>query len=243
MIHAPYMPPIDALMTLMRRFGSSRLAVVERSRDPARAQAAAGVLNRRLEAETAVLGFTDEKGVRCKGYYEVLGLSPLPSGQWGIIFFAVWAPDAEFDRYLPALAKISESFRVNERWAADYIRQGVENLKRQVARTSRMMAETATAAREASLAAFQERARSQEYLDNKRTASIRGEQEWVSQVEGGALYKSDRWGFSREGERLSEDQPYAYQNHQGRNPRYNESMTPVDASREVFERVYGTRRP
>ena len=72
MIHAPYMPPIDALMTLMRRFGSSRLAVVERSRDPARAQEAAGVLNRRVEAETAVLGFTDEKGVRCKGSYRIV---------------------------------------------------------------------------------------------------------------------------------------------------------------------------
>jgi len=88
------------------------------------------------------------------------------------------------------------------------------------------------------MAAFQERARSEQYLDYKRTSTIRGEQEWVSQVEGGALYKSDRWGLSHEGERAIEGQPYNYYNYEGRNPRYNESMTPVDASREVFERVY-----
>ena len=109
------------------------------------------------------------------------------------------------------------------------------------AQTSRMMAETATAARESLTAAFQERARSQAYLDYKRTSTIRGEQEWVSQVEGGTLYKSDHWGLSREGQSLIEGQPYNYYNYQGQNPRYNETMTPVDASREVFEKVYAPK--
>jgi hypothetical protein len=241
-IHAPYMPPVDALMTLMRRFGSSKMQVIERSRDPARAAAAAGALRRRVDAETAVLAFSNDKGLRCKGYYDVLALGPLPSGQWAIIFFAVWAPEAEFDRYLPSLLKIGGSFRINERWASDYIRAGLENLKRLEAKTSRMMAETATAARESLTAAFQERARSEQYLDYKRTSTIRGEQEWVSEVEGGTLYKSDHWGLSREGKPLIEGQPYNYYNYTGQNPRYNESMTPVDASREVYERVYGTPR-
>ena len=241
-IHTPYRPPIDALIMLMQRFGSSRVQVIERSRDPARAAAASSALNRRTEVESAVLTFTSEHGVRCKGYYDVLGFNPMPSGQWGILFFAVWAPEAQFDRYLPSLMKIGGSFHIDERWAADYIRAGMENLKRLSARTSRMMAETATAARESLTAAFQERARSQEYLDYKRTATIRGEQEWVSEVEGGTLYKSDHWGLSREGRPLLEGQPYNYYNYQGQNPRYNETMTPVDASREVFEKVYAPPR-
>ncbi|MBI4527670.1 MAG: hypothetical protein HY695_28060 [Deltaproteobacteria bacterium] len=241
-IHAPYMAPVDALIALMQRFGSSNIRVVERARDPSRASAAAAALNRRVDAETAILTFTNENGARCRGSYDVLGLSPLPSGQWAIIFFAVWAPEAQLDRYLPSLVKMSSTFQINERWAADYIARGVENLKRQMAKTSRMMADTAQAARESSLAAFQERARSSDYIDYKRTSTIRGEQEWVSQVEGGALYKSDHWGLSREGERVVEGQSFNYYNYQGQNPRYNESMTPVDASREVYERVYGARR-
>ena len=237
-IHAPYAPPIDAMAMVMQRYGSSHLQVLERSPQPARAFDASRALRRRAEVEVAMLVFTNERGVRSKGYYDVIALSPMPSGQWGIIFFAVWAPEAQFDRHLPTLVKISDSFRINERWAAEYIQQGLANLKRQMEKTSAAMAESARAARESSTAAFQERARSEQYLDYKRTSTIRGEQEWVSQVEGGALYKSDRWGLSREGERVIEGQPYNYYNYEGRNPRYNETMTPVDASREVYERVY-----
>jgi len=93
--------------------------------------------------------------------------------------------------------------------------------------------------RESSMAAYQERQRSQEYIDYKRTGYIRGEQEWVSEVEGGALYKSDHWGLSREGERKIEGQDFNYYNYKGQNPRYNETMTPVDSSREVYESAYG----
>jgi hypothetical protein len=241
-IHAPYMPPVDAMVTLMTRYGSRDFRVLQRASDPARAAAVSAGINRRSDVETALLTFTNENGVRCKGYYEVIGNTPLASGQWGILYFAVWAPEADFDRALPTLVRISSSFRIDERWAADYVARGIENLKRQMAKTSQMMADTARSARESSLAAFQERARSSDYIDYKRTMTIRGEQEWVSQVEGGALYKSDRWGLSREGERVAEGQPYNYYNYEGRNPRYNEQMTPVDASREVYERVYGVPR-
>jgi len=241
-LHYPYMAPVDALMTLMGHLGSSRFQVLERAPDPARAAAAAAAVRRGADAETALLTFTNDRGLACQGYFEVLGFRPLPSGQWGILFHGVWAPADRFQSFLPDLIRMSESFRINEQWAAEYIRQGVANLKRQMAKTSRMMAETATAARESLTASFQERARSQDYLDYKRTSVIRGEQEWVSQVEGGALYKSDHWGLSREGERIAEGQPFNYYNYQGQNPRYNESMTPVDASREVFERVYGAGR-
>ncbi len=241
-IHAPYMPPVDALLALMQRYGSRDFRLLQRAGDPARAAAVSAAIRRRSDVETALLVFTHDNGVRCKGYFEVIGMSPLASGHWGILYLGVWAPESQFERDLPTLVRIAESYRVDERWAADYIARGVENLKRQMAKTAQMMADTARSAREASLAAFQERARSSDYIDYKRTMTIRGEQEWVSQVEGGALYRSDHWGLSREGERVAEGRPYNYYNFEGQNPRYNEQMTPVDASREVFERVYATRR-
>ncbi len=104
-----------------------------------------------------------------------------------------------------------------------------------------MMADSARAAREALTAAFEERARSSDYIDYRRTQVIRGEQEWVSAAEGGALYRSDHWGLSREGQTVVEGQPYNVYNFDGRNPRTGEQMTPVDASREVYERVHGRR--
>lgn len=47
------------------------------------------------------------------------------------------------------------------------------------------------AARRSLMASFEERMRSRDCIDAKRTATIRGEQEWLSRVEGGVLHKSD----------------------------------------------------
>jgi hypothetical protein len=230
---------VDALALLMQRYGSRDIRVLQRQRDAARSAAVSAAANRRSEVETALLTFTNDQGTRCKGYFEAMGGAPMNSGQWGILYFGVWAPEGRFERELPTLVRIAESHRIDERFAANYIAQGVQNLRRQMARTSQMMAETATAVRESLTAAFEERARSQDYIDYRRTMVIRGEQEWVSQLEGGVLYRSDHWGLSRDGERYIEGQPYNYYNFQGQNPRYNEQMTPVDVSREVYERVHG----
>ena len=110
--------------------------------------------------------------MRSKGYYSYR-LEPARPGHWGILYFGRLGPEAQFERHLPALAKIRGSYRIDDRFAAEYIARGIENLKRQMAKTSQMMAATARSARESSMAAFQERARSSDYIDYKRTATRR----------------------------------------------------------------------
>ena len=189
--------------------------------------------------ETASLSFDSRTGVRCKGVFDVTAFHPLPSGQWEITVTGIWSPEKEIAEYLPSLLRMAESYHINEQFAEDYVRRGLENLRRMTRETSEKAARAAREIRESSMAAYQERQRSMEYIDYKRTGYIRGEQEWLSQAEGGALYKSDHWGLSREGERDIEGQDYNYYNYKGKNPRYNETMTPVDISREVYESVYG----
>lgn len=240
-MHLRYSTPLEGLLALMKQVGSRDFAVLELAPDAARAAAASAEVRRRVDAEHALIEYTNVQGLRCKGYFEVMAFTPLPSGQWSMLYSGVWAPHAEFERHLPGLAAVASSYRVDERWAADYVARGIENLRRQMTRTSQMMADSARAAREALTAAFEERARSSDYIDYRRTQVIRGEQEWVSAAEGGALYRSDHWGLSREGQTVIEGQPYNVYNHEGRNPRTGEQMTPVDASREVYERVHGRR--
>jgi hypothetical protein len=187
------------------------------------------------------LRFTNDRGVSTRGYFDAVSCTPLPSGQWFVLLWGVWAPAAAFDTMLPTLVKMAESYRINDEWAGNYIRQGLKRLKEQMAKTQAAMRDAAESARASSSAAFEERMRSGDYIDYKRTSVIRGEQEWLSEVEGGALYKSDHWGLSREGERVIEGQPYNYYNYKGKNPFYNEQMTPVDISRDVYERAYGKR--
>jgi hypothetical protein len=238
-IHSPYVRPVDALILAMRETGSRNHQVLERASDPARAREASAFLKQAMEIETASIAFDSRTGVRCQGFYDVSASRPLPSGQWGINVSGIWAPQGELPDYLPSLVRMADSYRINERFAAEYVRQGMENLKRLSRETSEKMARSAREIRESSMAAYQERQRSQEYIDYKRTGYIRGEQEWVSQAEGGALYKSDHWGLRREGETVIEGQDFNYYNYKGQNPRYNETMTPVDISREVYESVYG----
>lgn len=238
-IHHAYMKPVDALTFLMQQFGSSNFRTEQRWQNPRQAQEMSRSINRQTEAEGALLMYQTKANVATKGFFEATTFLPMPSGQWLVIFWGVWAPEAAFRQYLPTLIKMAASYRINEAWASSYIQQGLARLRQQMERTQTAMKDAATSARESNLAAFQERMRSGDYIDYKRTSTIRGEQEWLSEAEGGVLYKSDHWGLSREGEQVIEGQSFNYYNYQGQNPKYNESMTPVDASREVYERVYG----
>jgi hypothetical protein len=238
-IHAPYTRPVDALILGMRETGSRNHKVLERVSDPAQAREASAALNRGIDVERASLTFDSRTGVRCQGIYDVSGFHPLPSGQWMIAVSGVWAPQNDFAEYLPFLLKMAESYRIDGQYSAEYVRRGLENLRRLARETSEKAARSAREIREGSMASYQERQRSMDYIDYKRTGYIRGEQEWLSQAEGGTLYKSDHWGLSREGKSVVEGQDFNYYNFKGQNPRYNESMTPVDISREVYESVYG----
>jgi len=238
-IHAPYTRPVDALILAMRATGSRNHKILERFSDPVRAREASMALKREIDVERATLAFDSRTGVRCEGIYDVSGFHPLPSGQWGIGVSGVWAPQNEFAEYLPSLLKMAESYRINEQFAEEYVRRGLENLRRLTRETAEMSSRSASEIRASSMAAYRERQKSMDYIDYKRTGYIRGEQEWLSQAEGGALYRSDHWGLSREGKSVAEGQEFNYYNYKGQNPRYNESMTPVDISREVYESVYG----
>lgn len=240
-LHYAPMAPVDALAVAMGQLGTRSIQAEQRMSNPNRAGEASLAVRREAQSESATLCYVTAKGVATRGYFETLAFAPLPSGQWFILYWGVWAPQTDFDAWLPTLVPAAASFRIDEQWAASYIQQGLEHLREQMARTRAAMADTARYARETNLAIFEEKMRSGDYIDYKRTATIRGEQEWVSEVEGGALYKSDHWGLSREGQPMLEGQDYNYNNFQGQNPVYRENLTPVDASREVYERVFRTR--
>ena len=83
--------------------------------------------------------------------------------------------------------------------------------------------------------AYDERQKSTDYRDYQRSNYIRGQSDWVSSMEGGAVYHSDSWGTKNTttGE-YYEGQPYNYVNFSGRNPKYNEQMQEIN-SRALYE--------
>jgi hypothetical protein len=231
-----YMPPIDALVVAMKHFGSTNQRVIERYPNPAAAQAAAQ-LKRKVDAEIALVSYTSKNRVLCVGYYDVVGLHPTSAGQWGIIPMGIWAPEARFGQSLPSLIKIAESFQINQQWASEYVRQGMANLQALMKKTSSMMSRYAEEMRQSNLAGHQNRMKSSDFISYKFSTYMRGEQEWVTGLEGGKIYSSDHWGLSSGGQTLIEGPPFNYYNYQG-DVQYGH--IPVDASREVFEAVKGS---
>src|SRR4030067_1438031 len=122
-------------------------------------------LKRGADVETASLSFDSRTGVRCKGVFDVTAFHPLPSGQWGITVMGIWSPEKEIAEYLPSLLRMSESYHINEQFTEDYVRRGLENLRRMTRETSEKAARAAREIRESSMAAYQERQRSMEYID------------------------------------------------------------------------------
>jgi len=231
-----YMQPTDALIVASRHLGSSNHRVLERHPNPSWAAQATAALNRKADAEISLLSYRSKTGVTCIGYFDILGFHPMSTGQWSIMPTGFWAPEPQFARYLPSLMKIAESYGLNEKWAADYVRQGMENVRRLMKQTSSMMSRYAEEMRQSSLAAHQERMRSQDFISYKFSTYMRGVQEWVTALEGGKIYQSDHWGLSSGGQTIAEGPPVNYYNYRGD---YEHGHIAVDSSREVYEAIKG----
>ncbi|MGZ3523279.1 MAG: hypothetical protein ACXU9L_00655 [Thermodesulfobacteriota bacterium] len=236
-LHYEYMRPIDALIVAARHMGSSNHKVLERHANRSAAMEGSAFLKKQVDAEIALISYTNKKGVPCIGYYDVVGSVPDNAGQWGIIPMGFWGPTNQFARYLPSLIKIAESFRINEQWASEYVRQGTAKVREMMKTTSSMMSRYAEEMRQSSLASHQNRMRSSDFISYKFSTYMRGEQEWVTGLEGGKIYKSDHYGISSGGQTIVEGPAFNYYNYHGE--RYGH--IPVDSSREVYEAVKGIR--
>ena len=228
-----YMLPTDALIVASQHTGSRDHRVIERYSNAPWARQASSYLKRGADAEIALISCTNKNGVAVTGYYDVLGLHPDNAGQWAIIPMGFWAPTSQFARYLPSLLKVGESYRMNEEWAKEYVRQGQAKVREMMKKTSSMMSRYAEEIRQSSLASHQNRMRSSDFISYKFSTYMRGEQEWVTGLNGGAIVKTDHWGLSVGGRYAVEGPPFNYYNFQGE--KYG--LIPVDSSREVFEAV------
>lgn len=163
-------------------------------------------------------------------FYARLGVN------WNFRHMTVAAPEQQFEAFIPTFTEMLQSYTIDEQWARDYVRRGMERLRQMQKQTSEMMARNAQEIHDMMQAAYEERQTSQDYIDYQRTNYIRGEQDWISSVEGGTIYHTDSWGTKNTatGE-YWEGQPYDSVHFKGDNPKYKEQMTAID-SRELWEK-------
>ncbi len=235
---APYMPPNQAWRLLTEQAGLvSRLQfekVIPRQ-DIVQEMARGGYTAGPVAVEELIYT-CDVKGRRCKGYTFGFSFGSRLGTNWTFRHMTVGAPVDQFESMVPTFSAMTQSFRFNEQWMANYIAQGAQRLRQLQQQTASMVRRNAEDIRQMMQAAYDERQKSMDYIDYQRTNYIRGQQDWVSSMEGGTVYRTDSWGTQNTttGEHW-EGQPYDYVHFKGSHPKYNEEMTPID-SRALWER-------
>jgi len=189
-----------------------------------------------VTVEEFIYTFTNKEGHPCKGYTYGISFGSRLGTNWSFRHMTVTAPAESFGAWAGNFASMLASYKINDRWAQEYVAQGARRLREMQQQTSAMVARNAQEIRQMMQAAYDERQKSMDYIDYQRTSYIRGQQDWISSMEGGAVYRSDSWGTKNmaTGE-YREGKPYDYVNFEGKNPRYNEQMQPVD-SRALWEK-------
>jgi hypothetical protein len=235
---SPYLAPGQAWQFITARYGlasNMRFEKVIPRADMARQMGQAYTAGP-VTVEELIYTFTNREGQPCKGYTFGISFGSRLGTNWSFRHLTVTAPAERFGPWAVSFADMLGSYKINERWAQDYAAQGARRLREMQQQTSAMVARNAQEIRQMMQAAYDERQKSMDYIDYQRTSYIRGQQDWISSMEGGTVYRSDSWGTKNTvtGE-YREGKPYDYVNFEGKNPKYNEQMQPVD-SRALWEK-------
>lgn len=192
--------------------------------------------NGAIAVEEFVYTCTSREGRRLKGYTFGMSIGGGAGLNWVFKHLSVFAPAESFDDYIPTFVAMLGSYRINDAYARNYVQQGMARLRAMQRQTSALIARNAEEIHSMMQAAYDERQRSEEYIDYQRTNTIRGQSDWISEMEGGAVYHTDSWGTQNTatGEYYP-GAPYDYVHFEGENPKYNERMQPID-TRELFEK-------
>lgn len=235
---SPYLAPNQAWQFITARYGlASNMRyekVIPRS-DVARQMGQVYTAGP-VTVEEMIYSFTSREGKPTRGYTFGISFGSRLGTNWSFRHLTVTAPAERFGPWAGNFSSMFGSYKINERWASDYAAQGARRLREMQQQTSAMVTRNAQEIRQMMQAAYDERQKSQDYIDYQRTSTIRGQQDWISSMEGGTVYRSDSWGTKNTttGDTW-EGKPYDYVHFEGKNPRYNEQMQPVD-SRALWER-------
>jgi len=234
---SPYLPPDKAWRFLTGAQGlASNMKFIEVNPRPRIAAQVAQVYTAGPVQVADFLYHCDTREGPSKGYTLGISFGSRLDTNWNFRHITVAAPRDRFEDYAPLFGAMLGSYALDDDWVKNYVRQGMERLRQMERETARKVAGNARDIHEMMQAAYDERQKSQDYLDYKRSQTIRGEQDWISSMEGGTVYHTDNWGTrnTTTGETW-EGQPYDYVRFTGRNPKHNEDMTPID-SRELWEK-------
>jgi hypothetical protein len=224
-IVSPYRPPSAFILTIFQKFGDRDVRIINSTPDTQTMNECPREIRNRCEAADFTLSWVSPKGVSCVGGFKLVNATPNLAGQWFSIVSGVWAPAKDFGRYLPTLEKIAGSFSINNQYSGRYIQNGLANLRVLQQKTQQSMQDLSNSLSQ-NQRDWEARQASRDNSDSKWDDYNRGNSYWISEMEGGKIYRTDSSGIQdlQTGDR-AEGAPYNYVHFDGENPRHpSESM-------------------
>ncbi len=232
-----YLPPHQALQFIAGRLGSAaNMEFIQvNPRQDLNQKIGQVYTTGPVQTEEFVYTF-NAQGRKCKGYTFGISFGSRLNTNWKLWHITVGAPVEQFEAFVPNFIYMVQSYKINDRFAQNYIAQGMARLRQMQQDTARIVSRNAQDIHQMMQAAYDERQKSMDYIDYQRTNYIRGTSDWISTMEGGTVYQSDRWGTKNTATGdYYEGQSYNYFNFSGKNPKYNEQMQEIN-SRALYEK-------
>ncbi len=231
-IGAPYQPPARALTMFLQAFGHRDIRIHSATPDH-KTIAECRSWNRACDAQDILARWTSVKGAASLGAIKMINFAPSAIGMWSFLIAGIWGPEGDLPRYLPMLEQVAASFQINHQYARHYIQQGLASLRAKQQQTQQAMQDL-NRAREQNQKDWEARQARKDYMESKWDDYRRGNTYWVSELEGGKVYQTDRWGTKDTvtGE-YYEGRGYSWTHFEGQNPRHPSEMMREISSYEL----------
>jgi len=239
-INTPYQPPPQALNLVLQfsRLGTNLEVLGQfpgEQAEPAIAQAVQRFRAQGFQVDSRLLHVKFKSmstGAPLRGLFSVQCMTMPMTGIWQVSVDGSWAPETEFDDWLPLYLRIGKTFQTNQQWVRNdmqnryYTQQQLnQNLQRSIA--------GADQAFDQYMDSLQNSDRSQDYISWMQSQTTLGQGSWVAENEGARVYQTDFWGI--EGPEGRIDNPaYNTTYFTGENPWDQGQLEMVD-TREEYE--------
>jgi len=152
---------------------------------------------------------------------------------WQLSVNGSWAPDGEYDQWIPLFLRMGKTVQVNQQWLQGELRQQAvtqqrlfNNLQNSIAESNRAFDDYMDTLREGS--------RSRDYTAHMWSQTTLGQGSWVAESEGARVYHTDSWGIEGPEGRIGSP-AYNNTNFDGTNPWTGRDLELVD-TRAEYER-------
>lgn len=244
-INAPYQPPLQALGLVLQlgEIGTDLELLGECPTEQAMPDASNSI--RQLQAQGLQVDArlmhvrfrSIATGATLRGVFAVQCIAMPMSPVWQVMADGSWAPDEEYEEWLPLYLRIGKSTQVNQQWFGGemqnrYARQQQlnRNLQNSIAESNQAFDQY--------MDTLQDADRSRDYISHMWSQTTLGQGTWVAENEGARVYRTDSWGIEGPEGRIDHS-AFNTTNFTGQNP-WGGELEMVD-TRAEYEKYIANR--